>query len=119
MGYDLKNVFETGEINVIDTVPASLFLKSNNFESFITFKRISKQILDCTYSGASLDSETINDFINSNSESYMTYELLGDYYLRRGEVKPADMMFNLSLTKNLPSLQVKEGIDDKISSDSK
>ena len=119
VGYDLKNVFETGEINVIDTVPASLFLKSNNFESFITFKRISKQILDCTYSGTSLDSETINDFINSNSESYMTYELLGDYYLRRGEVKPADMMFNLSLTKNLPSLQVKEGIDDKISSDSK
>lgn len=119
VGYNLKNIFETGEIKVTDTIPASLFIDSENFKSFKTFKSIRKQIADCSYSDSALDSGTINDFIKSNAESYMTYELLGDYYLNRGEVKSADIMFNLALTKNLPSLKVKENIANRISSESK
>jgi predicted choloylglycine hydrolase len=119
-GYDLTRVFETGKIEIADTIPPSLFLQSEGYESFMFFKKIKSRISNHLVFGTelNLDNDTIEAFITSNSESYITYEILGNYYLHDGDIESADKMFNMALSKNIPSTSIEEKLTALISSNS-
>jgi len=117
-GYDLTRVFETGKIEIMDTIPSSLFLQSEGYESFMFFKKIKSRINNHLVFGTklNLDKITIEAFISSNSESYMTYEILGNYYLHHEDIESADNMFNMALSKSIPSTLIEENLKALISS---
>ena len=120
VGYDLSRVFETGEIEIVDSVSSSLFLQSEEYESFMLFKKIMSGIKSHTLEGTALNlnNETIEAFIDSNSESYRTYEVLGNYYQHHGDITSANKMYRVALSKNLPSNQIEDRLTALISSNS-
>ena len=57
-----------------------------------------------------------NAFIQSNSESYYMYQILGNYYASRKNNEKAIDYYNLALTKEIATLkeekQIKESIEN-------
>ncbi|MFT5903101.1 MAG: isopenicillin-N N-acyltransferase-like protein, partial [Bacteroidia bacterium] len=54
------------------------------------------------------------EFIKSNPESYVTYFMLGDYYLEREELERAERFYNLSLSKEVASKQERNKIEQNL-----
>ena len=109
--YDLNKVFaeagyiqENKEINESDkTIPEDPFLHSQQYINYIYFKKIKDYIQYCTKSEFSLivPQEIIEKFIASNSESYYTYWITGDYYKKSGERDKAIFYYTLALQKEV------------------
>ena len=118
VGYDISRVFESDEIEIVDTIPSSLFIESDAFKSFIFFKKMRSKINNHLIFGTelNLDKGTIEAFIASNSKSYETYEVLGNYYLHNGDIESSDKMYKRALSQNIPSNQMREKLMALISS---
>jgi hypothetical protein len=52
----------------------------------------------------SLSGQDCNYFISQNSESYVTYELLGKYFMKKGDLAAAGKFFAVALTKKVASI---------------
>lgn len=107
LGYNLDTIFQTGEVTYTEIIPQSEFVESNEFAQFLEYRKIKSNL-------HSKSPEKANRLIDLNSESYETYQLLGDYYLNKGNVEEASKMYNLALTKNIPSRQIRESLENKI-----
>lgn len=112
IGYNLDTIFQNGKVFHSEVIPASNFIKSNKYSNFLEYRSLKKEI-------NSLPPEDVKRFIELNSESYQTYQILGDYYLKIGDAEEAVKMYNLALSKNIPSLQIKDDLLSMIETNSK
>jgi predicted choloylglycine hydrolase len=108
IGYDLQKTFANRKGMIVDTIAASPFLSSSAYQKFLKFKSIKQQI------GAylmfdkplNLTDNQLKEFISLNAESYVTYEVLGKFFQKKGQMKKAYYYFGVALTKPLASKQV-------------
>lgn len=109
--YDLNKVFvnasalkEKKEIFESDkTIQEDTFLNSKQYISYTFFNKVKNYIQNCTKSDSNLivSQATIENFIRSNSESYYTYWIVGDYYKKTRDLDKAIFNYNLALTKEV------------------
>jgi len=110
IGYDLNKTFQLKQGTITDTIPADPFINSSAYESFKQYKAIKHQISQYLIFNKPLNltSQTVKAFIQSNSESYITYEMLGKYYSKKGNKQKAKYYFEVALQKPLASKNVEQ-----------
>lgn len=106
IGYDLTEIFKTKRIVLSDTIRESEFIYSSNYTKFKEFSRMKKEITSYLLFDVqiSLSEQDCNYFISQNSESYVTYELLGKYFMKKGDLAAAGKFFAVALTKKVASI---------------
>lgn len=108
LAYDLKKTFKLKKAIIETTIPASPFIQSKAYSNFLHFKKVKKQISNYLLFDKSLhlSDKQLASFIASNGESYVTYEMLGKYFMKKQQLKSAEKYFKLALTKNVASKQI-------------
>ncbi len=116
IGYDLKTLFSTKKIGDIDTIAEDPFLKSKSYIKFQYFNKLKKQISNYLIfdTPLTLTRTQINSFISNNSESYITYEMLGKYFAKKKSYKNSSRYFKRALRKKLASKKVRLEINQLI-----
>jgi len=122
--YDLNKVFAEApalktnkEINESSlTVLPDTFLQTKAYKNFVLFKKIKEYIRFCTNSKHFLkvDDDILNAFVQSNPNSYYTYQVIGDYYKKRGEKKLALSYYKIALTKEIATKKEQQEIQKQI-----
>ncbi|MBI1287797.1 MAG: hypothetical protein GC178_09480 [Flavobacteriales bacterium] len=122
--YDLNKVFwkkekeKRSEVSFVDslTIPADEFLQSKDFQRFLRYKQLKNRLFDKVALGKDIEwnDELEQEFINSNPESYITYSMLGDYYLEQGDLPKAKTYYEMSLSKEVASKQEREKIEQNL-----
>ena len=109
-GYDLEKIFATKEINPPKMLSKDVFIDSENYSKFKQFKKSKNKITSFLLFGKELEltDNQIEKFINTNKESYITYEVLGKYYFKKGQKNLAKRQFKIALTKKVASLAVEK-----------
>jgi isopenicillin-N N-acyltransferase-like protein len=113
VGYDLKKTIQQKSTSIANCLEASPFLETVNYQEFLAFKKTKKRISNYLILNQALnlkDSE-IKAFISNNGESYVTYEMLGKYFMKKSNFDKAGAMFSKALTKELASHQVKKELE--------
>jgi hypothetical protein len=110
IGYDLKKTFSMRSGQLVDTVEAAAFLKTKAYEQFKEFKKIKQQMSAYLMFDKPLNmsENQVRAFIKLNSESYVTYEMLGKFYMKKGNKAKAASYFETALTKPVASIQVEQ-----------
>lgn len=115
---DGSNLKPQTSILYIDSlsIPADPFLNSEGYQSFLRYKELKNRLFDNIALGKDIEwnEELETEFIGSNSESYITYFMLGDYYLELGELDLAKAYYELSLTKEVASEQERKTIQQNL-----
>jgi hypothetical protein len=113
IGYDLKKTFKLKKGTIAARLSPSLFLFSKEYKKFKAFKETKKRISHFLLFGNKLKLTTkeIEEFVNNNKELYVTFELLGKYYLKKKNYIAAHKMFAIALTKNLASINIKKELE--------
>ena len=114
IGFDLNKTFKLKKGTITDRLNPSIFLFSNEYKKFKAFKETKKRISQFLLFGTNLKltSKEIKEFIINNKESFVTFEMLGKYYLKKGNSHTAKKMFTIALTKNLASLKIKMELEN-------
>lgn len=112
IGYDLTKTFVTRHGQIVDTIAASSFVNSPAYDKFKKFKKIKQQISAYLMFDKPLEltPKQVETFINLNAESYVTYEMLGKYFQKKGNKLKAEKYYTLALTKSVASKQIEEEI---------
>jgi isopenicillin-N N-acyltransferase-like protein len=105
IGYDLRKTFERREGVISEVLQEDEFVHNKGYQKFLAFKRVKQKIGRYLLFGGNLhlSNETISRFISNNRESYVTYEMLGKYFKKKGQKKRAYDYFKRALTKNVAS----------------
>jgi hypothetical protein len=110
IGYDLTKTFATRKGQIVDTIAAAPFLNSPAYGKFKGFKKIKQQISAYLLFDKPLElsPNQVAAFIGLNAESYVTYEMLGKYFQKKGDKKQAEKYYTLALSKPVASQQIEE-----------
>ena len=116
LAYDLNKTFKLKKAIIETTIPASSFIQTKAYSSFLHFKKVKQQISGYLLFDKSfhLSEKQVTSFITSNSESYVTYEMLGKYYMKQTKYSKAIHYFKQSLTKRVASKQIEEELKNLI-----
>jgi hypothetical protein len=113
-----KNVVKTQAVmyDSAYTIAADPFLQSKAYQDYLYFREIKQAISDYTFIGISLElsTEQIEGFIKSNSESYLTYHLLGNYFHEKANKEQACKYYHLALSKKVASLKEEREIEERL-----
>ena len=118
--YDLNEVFggkEKGKMSVDSlVVPSDTFLSSNSYQSFLRYKELKNRLFDNVALGKEIEWNTglEDEFVKSNPENYITYFMLGDYYLEQDNFEKAKGYYELSLSKEVASEQERNKIKENL-----
>lgn len=99
-----------------DEIENDQFLYSHQYTQFAYFKAIKQEIQKYLWGKNSLEltEEDIALFIASNSESYMTYEVLGNYFWHKEQFKRAGEFYSQALTKNVVSKEAESALKKRV-----
>ncbi|MCF8461422.1 MAG: C45 family peptidase [Flavobacteriales bacterium] len=94
------------------SIPADTFLSSNSYKDFLRYKKLKNRLFDNIALGKAIEwnASLETEFVKSNPESYITYFMLGDYYLERDNFEKAKGYYELSLSKEVASEQERKNI---------
>ena len=97
-------------------IPSDAFLFSNSYEKFLRYKELKNRLFGKVALGKEIEWNPAleDEFINSNSESYITYFMLGDYYLEQENFEKAKGYYELSLSKEVASEQERKKIKENL-----
>ena len=121
--YDLNRIFndsisDSGGSLSVDSlrIAQDAFLKSANYGRFLRYKQLKNLLFSFVALGQDISwsEELEQEFILSNPECYITYMMLGDYYLESENKDKAAKYYQLSLTKEIASLQEKVKIEQNL-----
>jgi isopenicillin-N N-acyltransferase like protein len=122
--YDLTKVFAEApslktnkEINEtqLDVLPDT-FLQSKGYKNFCLFKKIKNYIRFCSKHNLNIDNDILKAFVESNPNSYYTYQIIGDYYKKMHETKTAVKYYTTALGKDVATNKEREEIQKQIKS---
>ena len=117
--YNLDSIFSkdwnNNKTNFIQIIEKDSFLYHQEYLDFEEWKKTKNKITDYLLFDIKKPIFNIKEFIGLNPESYYTYFILGRYYLKQSKDEDARLMFNLALTKNLPSQTLKKEINNYLS----
>lgn len=107
-GYDLTQTFKQKKGVRIDSIPASSFVYSDAYAQFKAFKQLKQQLQQYLMFDTPINwtEKQTQHFTALNGKSYVTYEMLGKYYRKKGDKKRAATYFELALQNNPASPQV-------------
>lgn len=89
-------------------------LTSGTYARVLDYRRLKDEIGHAIKNGETVDSRVLEKLLESNSEYFYTYELLGDYFFSRDETAEALNYWQTALTKEIPRLGDQENIEKKI-----
>lgn len=98
------------------TIEKDEFLSTKSYQNFLHFKQLKNYIQFITKKSprSILDTKFEQFFIQSNPESYYTYQILGDYHASRKNKGQAIKYYKIALTKEIATLQEKKQIEENI-----
>ena len=113
VGYNLEEIMRTGKIESVHYIPKDPFVDSPAYQSFKSYKETKNKISKFVNFGKPLElsSTEIQSFIESNAELYITYEMVGRYFLAKEKHKDAKKYFKIALEKNLASEAIREELN--------
>ncbi len=116
IAYDLKQVFKDKKVEVSAKIPEDPFLYSENYKLFQQYKITKNKISAFLIFSDKLNltEDEVNNFIATNGESYVTYEMLGKYFMKKGNLKKAKHYFETALTKKVASLAIEQELRELI-----
>ncbi len=116
LAYDLKQVFHDKSTKISKQIPEDPFIHSEHYQLFKKYKQTKNKISAFLTFGKALDlsPDEVEAFIASNGELFITYELLGKYFLKKGNHKKAKKYFEIALTKKVASLAIENEIRELI-----
>ncbi len=122
--YNLDSVFKKAEYKLIPSrideaqllIEKDTFLLTKEYRSFLLFKTMKESIQYVTKNNIplKLNIKTEEAFIQSNPESYYTYQILGDYYFNQLDFSTAKMLYEKALTKVIATLKEEKTIREQI-----
>lgn len=118
LGYNLKQIISSKKIAYTDSVITDTFLSSQAYKKFKDFNKTKKEISAYLMfdKPLRLSPEEIHTFISNNSESYITYEQLGKYFIKKKKYQDAEKYLSIGLTKKLASENVRKELKDLLKS---
>ncbi len=118
--YDLYKIFhnfarlqQNVEVTEPDkTIPPDSFLKTIDYERFIRFREMRKDLKQKLRAGKTdrLPGSFLDDFRASNPMYYEVFDLIGDYYFKQGEFRLAKAEYLHALSLVIPRWNEKEKI---------
>jgi len=122
--YDLYEIFhnfaglqQRVEITEQDkTIPPDSFLGSNDYKRFMRFREMRKQLKQWLQAGSTdaLQGSFLDDFRASNPMYYEVFDLIGDYYSKKGQWILAQAEYRHALSLVIPRWNEKESIINKL-----
>jgi len=120
IAYDLKQILASPELMLKHkqiykkalTLPADSFLDSRDWENFQQFKKLTLEITGAAPEKGLSDTE-IQAYIELNKDFFYTWEVCGDYYLRKHEITKARECYQEALSRDIPTLDEQERIVEK------
>lgn len=122
--YDLKKVFEQAPglstaVELQDsskTIAQDPFLSSSGYRDFLRFKQLKYYLQYCTKSRYALrvSPEHLQALVDCNPESYLSYQLIGDYYAKMGETEKALVYYKKALSKEVATGKEADQIAERI-----
>ena len=115
-GYDLSKVFVKKDASSVLSIAPDPFLYSRDYKLFKQYKTVKNKISSFLNFNTplSLSEAEVQAFINSNRELYITYEMLGRYFLKKKDQASAKNYFELALTKKVASPAIEKEFEELI-----
>lgn len=113
IAYDLTKTFKSKQATIVDELPASIFISSKAYHQFLEFKKVKAAINAYLLFGKALhlSQKDIDQFIGNNGESYVTYELLGNYFFKKEQFQRSKHYIEIALTKELASQNTRKELE--------
>ncbi len=97
-------------------IPPDTFLYAIEYENFKYFKKNKETIKKATKEkNNTVSDEEIKAFINSNSEYFYAYQLVGDYYFSKERYKDAKHYYEIALKKEISTVPERNVIEESLS----
>ena len=122
--YNLDSVFKKAVYKLIPSridepqllIEKDSFLLTKEYSNFLLFKKMKESIQFVTKNNIPMQlSNNIEEaFIQSNPESYYTYQILGDYYFNVEQFSKANILYEKSLTKVVATMKEEKTIREQI-----
>ena len=108
LAYNLADVFDSKKSMSKVAIEEDPFVNSLAYSKFLEFKKINTKISNYLIFGndLSLSKNAVKYFISLNSESYISYEMIGRYYQKKMQHTLAIKHLKIALTKKTASLEV-------------
>lgn len=107
--YDLNKALEADfseEITIPEEeIPASSFVYSPDFDKVKAFKKLQKNLSEAVKGHRQVNPDSLQRFENLNPGYYLTYDMLGDYYMSAGENQKAEEWWRKSLTYSMKEME--------------
>lgn len=122
--YDLKKIFSDHsklkkDIEIYEArliIPESGILKNGEFNRITESLNYTRQIKAAISDAGdhSFDDVKIGRYIQTNPEMYLVYQLTGDFYFSRKDMKNAGKYYRIALTKEIARLSEREKITESL-----
>ncbi|HEX2394661.1 MAG TPA: C45 family peptidase [Bacteroidales bacterium] len=119
VAYDLNRVFNDAsnypvtEICMKEkTIPADPFLFTDNYNRFVKFREMSKELRLMKNTNHSLPEKFVDNYIETNPQFFLTYSNLGDYYNEMKDFNQAYAFYKKAMDCRLPGLEDKQNLEE-------
>ncbi len=118
--YDLKEVFANKAHRASPLAQQALciepdtLLSSPVMQQVYDYERLKKKLTLAIKENRQMPSDSLEAFKRSNPSFFYTWQLLGDYYITRGDKAKAIKLWQLALDKEIPKMEERQAIKKRI-----